>query len=613
MPDSAAVAGQLRGIAFVLRPRAVSNMLSFCLAAKACCGTIQIKEHFLALSSWLAVCPRHAFCWGSLASRLPYMPGDSSRSSSPGQDTIPGPEQPTVQDGSDPSDASRQVPKPRPSQLLSLPSRAGRTSRTRGRLSVMQADALKSSKAALEQRHLHSNVSSANSEDTLGRSLPVSSDLACPAVRLEDVPGLLAELTLAREALQSARQEADVLAAFNEDASTSRFEELKAAALAWREEAKRHKDSLTEAANEAQRWNSEIDEQKHEFTGHMEAQRREKLEMESQVERLKGECDQLRLSEKILLDLKVEVAEKSEEIASLEKQQLQEAHTKDEQRTSELNHLQSTVVEVQTQRQELQKELEEAHADQRRQQEEVSGMKAEALELVKNKSSREAVLTEETLSSAWLAKALSEEHARDRSELESRHEILSKELEELSEEYQRSMSQGRSRLSEIVVLQAEAAQQSQERGDLQTRLDLEQHKSARLAEAEHQLSAALEGRVDRTGTAMASHDRKLGPDQNQELSEQMEYLRQQELDLRRAIAAHRYVVRNSTTVPPPAPVQQLAHECDDPSADEALDDEIGTTVKMPNRPSTSECQDFLFGLRRSGMPNATLAWLRGAT
>ena len=87
------------------------------------------------------------------------MPGDSSRSSSPDAKAEPG------VSGEEQS-ALPEVPKvvPRASMAtLSLPARAGRTSRTRGRLSVLQADALKSSRAALEQRHsaiLSSSVAS---------------------------------------------------------------------------------------------------------------------------------------------------------------------------------------------------------------------------------------------------------------------------------------------------------------------------------------------------------------------------------------------------------------------------------------------------------------------
>ena len=154
------------------------------------------------------------------------MPGDSSRSSSDAnEDPKPGAEE---------QSALPEVPKvvPRASMAtLSLPARAGRTSRTRGRLSVLQADALKSSRAALEQRHtailsssvasVASNASNASNEDTLGATTGSATlqsfNLGLPLSQ-DDAQSLISEMTAARQALQLAREEADVLEVLNGEA-----------------------------------------------------------------------------------------------------------------------------------------------------------------------------------------------------------------------------------------------------------------------------------------------------------------------------------------------------------------------------------------------------------
>ena len=551
------------------------------------------------------------------------MPDDSSRSSSPGLRDASS-EQPGAQEnGGDQSDALRQVPKVRASQAAlslpsSLPSRAGRMSRTRGRLSVMHADALKSSKALLEQRHQsHSN---AGNDETLGSSLSASSDLAAAdaAAPLSDNShSLMGQMAEAKEALEAARLEITTLEALHGDSALcSECSELEAEVQAAREAiagAKAGKAAVLEASlAEAV---SEIASQRLRLDLHVEEAMHQKSEMEAQEEVMKRERVSLRLSEHKLADVNAKVAEQDAEKAEMQKHQLQQQDMENEQCRSEVAQLKDVIAEAQASREALLVELREASADQARLQEEVWQMKAQAEDLGLQKQSCEELLSQETATSKQRAESLSELLAQqsqeaeavsqERIEFESRAETWARELQELSEECRTGICQQMTSLNEMGILQAEVRQERQ--------------KSAGLATAEHRLSVSLENHeslsLNRSLGAKAgrtNYQEASGSD-HEELSEQMEYLRQQELDLRRAIAAHRYVIRNSTTLPPPAPVDQSVPESDAASADEPVEDEIGTTVKLSNRPSTSECQDFLFGFRRSGMPGSTMAWLHGAT
>ncbi|CAE7548800.1 ANKRD44 [Symbiodinium natans] len=597
-------------------------------------------------------------------------PGDSSRSSSPGvrDDAVPE----LVVDAGD-RDALLEAPKPRASQAtLTLPARVGRTSRTRGRLSVMQADALKSSRAALEQRHhLHSNVSNA-SEDT--QEPAVSQPLSVGPVGLaslaghDDIRSLVAEMTVAREALQSARDETEALAALggdmedtgNGDGRRAEFaewagqrQELEAEVLELRASREAQRQASLEIEKAEDRMSLEISEQKHQLALQTEAGLQATLEMQAQQETMqamKRECESLRQGEQKQADLKAEVSEEAE-VAAVEMRQLQEAVLKDEQRKGDLAKLELTVAESRAQEERrlaTVAELEAAKSDQKSLQAEVSEIKAEASELhAELRESRscevsELSLAEERAASTQRAQEELQELQKElHSELRSwqvqeeqrkaeqeasleqlrwRSERRARELEELrelEEECQRFGGQERARQSEVEALRAEVARQSRAQEELRGLLSQEQERNEALVQAEHRLSAALSSRRGLEPKAGVSDAAGVeGHQGHQELSMQMESLRQQELDLKRAIAAHRYVVRNSTSLPLPAPAPgptARKQESADASADEDLEDEIGTTVKLSSRPSSSECQDFLFALRRSGMSGSTISWLQGAT
>ena len=528
------------------------------------------------------------------------MPGDSSRSSSDAnEDPKPGAEE---------QSALPEVPKvvPRASMAtLSLPARAGRTSRTRGRLSVLQADALKSSRAALEQRHtailsssVASNASNASNEDTLGATTGSATlqsfNLGLPLSQ-DDAQSLISEMTAARQALQLAREEADVLEVLNGEAEHG--SEAEAEILALREEVASQRQTFQSEEELQERMKSEIAEAK------IAEQKELSEQLELQEEAWDRECDCLRQSEQTQKDLREEVIAKAAEISVLEMRGRVEAEAEEQQR--------SAAAEAQLKAEQLQSELKAAESHHLRLAEEVMHMKDAANET----ESCRASLVEETEASKEKAEAVSELRSELRSALSETRELS--ELQELSaqlsaelSECGRSLGQERAQaLSEVELLQKEVQEQRCEQEDLREKLSEEHQRSAVLAQAEHRLQAALQNQEVRERSFESKRE------EHPELSEQMASLRQQELDLRRAIAAHRYVVRNSMALPPPPPAQPIVeHESSAGSGEESpAEDEIGSTVRLSSRVSTSDCQDFLFGLRRSGMSGSTIAWLHGAT
>eukprot|EP00434_Breviolum_minutum_P029101 symbB.v1.2.025740.t1/scaffold2505.1/size135028/4 len=88
------------------------------------------------------------------------------------------------------------------------------------------------------------------------------------------------------------------------------------------------------------------------------------------------------------------------------------------------------------------------------------------------------------------------------------------------------------------------------------------------------------------------------------VDEEIKSLRRTETDLRRAIAAHRYVVRHMINDKPLLPSTV--------SSSKAVDED-DKTVRLSSPPSGRDCQDFLFAVPARPMSASAVAWLRGTS
>ncbi|CAK9021051.1 Serine/threonine-protein phosphatase 6 regulatory ankyrin repeat subunit B [Durusdinium trenchii] len=151
------------------------------------------------------------------------------------------------------------------------------------------------------------------------------------------------------------------------------------------------------------------------------------------------------------------------------------------------------------------------------------------------------------------------------------------------------------------------------------RVSEEQDRSSSLLKAEQDcreifesLEAKLAARGENVRSSSGGGGSSGSGDQEQlqaRVQEQMRLLQQTEIDLRRAIAAHRYVVRHMVSTPG---VHAAMAPAAASTADEEEEGREELRVKLWSPSSGRECQDFLFGVPARRMSASTVAWLRGS-
>ncbi|CAJ1342632.1 unnamed protein product [Effrenium voratum] len=184
-------------------------------------------------------------------------------------------------------------------------------------------------------------------------------------------------------------------------------------------------------------------------------------------------------------------------------------------------------------------------------------------------------------------------------------EAASKNLEELKEEVARAEKS----TAEWRAEHAELA------GDVKKHKDELQEATAVRDKLQEKMKT--EERAERASLVAPSD--ALGP-RRHEVQQRLLLLHQTETDLRRALAAHRYVVRHMVAEQPPNPPNPAAHaKRRETSASESEGEPISSTVRRSVQPSGRDCQDFLFSRAASAasssaasaMPASAVAWLRG--
>ncbi|CAJ1423119.1 unnamed protein product [Effrenium voratum] len=425
----------------------------------------------------------------------------------------------------------------------------------RSRLSVVQAEALRSSRAVLEQRqHGEGPEKDPEAEDASGAETGGHAKL-------------LLELAAAKDALKAAQEQLPQVEAENGSSAAS---ELALAAL---------KQELTEARNK-------------QAESREEAARAEKNTAEWRAEHAELAGDAKKHKDEL-------------QEASAARDKLQE-----EMKTAaeELKEAQSSGAEAAS------KNLEEVKEEVARAEKSTAEWRAEHAELAGDAKKHKDELQDATAARDKLQEEMKTSAEELKEAQSSGTEAASKNVEELKEEVARAEKSTAEWRAEHAELAGDVKKHKDELQEATAARDKLQEKMKTEERAERASLVAPSDACSRlrldSGESEPGH----------EVQQRLLLLHQTETDLRRALAAHRYVVRHMVAEQPPNPPNPAAHaKRRETSASESEGEPISSTVRRSVQPSGRDCQDFLFSRAASAasssaasaMPASAVAWLRG--
>ncbi|CAJ1423120.1 unnamed protein product [Effrenium voratum] len=425
----------------------------------------------------------------------------------------------------------------------------------RSRLSVVQAEALRSSRAVLEQRqHGEGPEKDPEAEDASGAETGGHAKL-------------LLELAAAKDALKAAQEQLPQVEAENGSSAAS---ELALAAL---------KQELTEARNK-------------QAESREEAARAEKSTAEWRAEHAELAGDAKKHKDE--LQEATTARDKLQEEMNTEAEELKEAHSSGAEAASKnLEELKEQVARAEKNRAEWRAEHAELAGDAKKHKDELQDATA-----ARDKLQEEMKTAAEELKEAQSSGA----------------EAASKNLEEVKEEVARAEKSTAEWRAEHAELAGDVKKHKDELQEATAARDKLQEKMKTEERAERASLVAPSDACSRlrldSGESEPGH----------EVQQRLLLLHQTETDLRRALAAHRYVVRHMVAEQPPNPPNPAAHaKRRETSASESEGEPISSTVRRSVQPSGRDCQDFLFSRAASAasssaasaMPASAVAWLRG--
>ncbi|CAJ1380440.1 unnamed protein product [Effrenium voratum] len=425
----------------------------------------------------------------------------------------------------------------------------------RSRLSVVQAEALRSSRAVLEQRqHGEGPEKDPEAEDASGAETGGHAKL-------------LLELAAAKDALKAAQEQLPQVEAENGSSAAS---ELALAAL---------KQELTEARNK-------------QAESREEAARAEKSTAEWRAEHAELAGD-----------------------AKKHKDELQEATTARDKLQEEMNTEAEELKEAQSSGAEAaSKNLEEVKEEVARAEKSTAEWRAEHAELAGDAKKHKDELQDATAARDKLQEEMKTSAEELKEAQSSGTEAASKNVEELKEEVARAEKSTAEWRAEHAELAGDVKKHKDELQEATAARDKLQEKMKTEERAERASLVAPSDACSRlrldSGESEPGH----------EVQQRLLLLHQTETDLRRALAAHRYVVRHMVAEQPPNPPNPAAHaKRRETSASESEGEPISSTVRRSVQPSGRDCQDFLFSRAASAasssaasaMPASAVAWLRG--
>ncbi|CAJ1380441.1 unnamed protein product [Effrenium voratum] len=425
----------------------------------------------------------------------------------------------------------------------------------RSRLSVVQAEALRSSRAVLEQRqHGEGPEKDPEAEDASGAETGGHAKL-------------LLELAAAKDALKAAQEQLPQVEAENGSSAAS---ELALAAL---------KQELTEARNK-------------QAESREEAARAEKSTAEWRAEHAELAGDAKKHKDE--LQEATTARDKLQEEMNTEAEELKEAHSSGAEAASKnLEELKEQVARAEKNTAEWRAEHAELAGDAKKHKDELQEASA-----ARDKLQEEMKTAAEELKEAQSSGA----------------EAASKNLEEVKEEVARAEKSTAEWRAEHAELAGDVKKHKDELQEATAARDKLQEKMKTEERAERASLVAPSDACSRlrldSGESEPGH----------EVQQRLLLLHQTETDLRRALAAHRYVVRHMVAEQPPNPPNPAAHaKRRETSASESEGEPISSTVRRSVQPSGRDCQDFLFSRAASAasssaasaMPASAVAWLRG--
>ncbi|CAJ1342633.1 unnamed protein product [Effrenium voratum] len=452
----------------------------------------------------------------------------------------------------------------------------------RSRLSVVQAEALRSSRAVLEQRqHGEGPEKDPEAEDASGAETGGHAKL-------------LLELAAAKDALKAAQEQLPQVEAENGSSAAS---ELALAAL---------KQELTEARNKQAESREEAARGPRASLPDSLAVRAEKSTAEWRAEHAELAGDAKKHKDE--LQEATTARDKLQEEMKTAAEELKEAHSSgaeaasknvEELKEEELKEAQSSGAEAAS------KNVEELKEEVARAEKSTAEWRAEHAELAGDAKKHKDELQDATAARDKLQEEMKTSAEELKEAQSSGTEAASKNLEELKEEVARAEKS----TAEWRAEHAELA------GDVKKHKDELQEATAVRDKLQEKMKT--EERAERASLVAPSD--ALGP-RRHEVQQRLLLLHQTETDLRRALAAHRYVVRHMVAEQPPNPPNPAAHaKRRETSASESEGEPISSTVRRSVQPSGRDCQDFLFSRAASAasssaasaMPASAVAWLRG--